>query len=692
MRWSGQQVNGSADPALIGLQGLVRSVRTPEFAGITFHEVAAKSALNRVPAQSPMPFSWTVNPYRGCSHACLYCVHPDTLVLMADGRQRAIRELRVGDEIVGTRVDGAYRRYVKSEVHAKWGSRKRAYRIVLADGTELIASGDHRFLTDRGWKHVIGATSGGNRRPHLTIRNTMQGFGLGGAATAEGRWTSAAFRRGYLTGMIRGDGMIFHGRYRYPHRTTEQHAFRLALADTEALDRTREFLAAEGIETRTRPFTSASARPMLALHTGKRADVAALEGLIQMPEGPDHDWHAGFLSGVFDAEGSCSGGILRISNKDEGILSAIVAACDALGIRSVREPVAANGVSVIRVVGGLPARRRFFEATRPAITRKLAIAGDAVKTVADLRIVAVEDLGVEMEMVDITTGTGDFIANGVISHNCFARRTHTYLELDAGADFDSQVVVKVNAAEVLSAEVSRRSWKRELVALGTNTDPYQRAEGRYALMPGIIAALAESGTPLSILTKGTLLRRDLPLLARAAEQVPVDLAMSIAIFDDELQKAVEPGTPTAAARLATVRAAADLGFRVTVFVMPILPWLTDSVEHLDDALAQIAASGAHRVVFGALHLRPGAREWFFQWLAREHPRLVPVYRRLYGGSSYASKEYRTWLARRVRPLIRRHGLDAREDDDAPDAWRGARMVAAPAASVGLPAETAPTLF
>ncbi|RAE56625.1 radical SAM protein, partial [Burkholderia multivorans] len=182
---------------------------------------------------------------------------------------------------------------------------------------------------------------------------------------------------------------------------------------------------------------------------------------------------------------------------------------------------------------------------------------------------------------------------------CFARSTHRYLDLDAGEDFDREVIVKVNAPEVLAAEVAKPKWSRELVALGTNTDPYQRAEGRYGLMPGIITALADHATPLSILTKGTLLRRDLPLLARAAEDVPVEIGMSIAVHDDTLQQAIEPGTPTTTARLATVLAAADLGFRVTVFIMPVLPKLTDSREHLDAALRAISETGAHRVVYGA---------------------------------------------------------------------------------------------
>ncbi len=242
---------------------------------------------------------------------------------------------------------------------------------------------------------------------------------------------------------------------------------------------------------------------------------------------------------------------------------------------------------------------------------------------------------------------------------CFARNTHTYLDLDSGKDFDSEIIVKVNVAEVLRKELAKSSWEHPVVALGTNTDPYQRAEGRYALMPDIIRLLAESGTPLSILTKGTLLRRDLPLLQEARDLVPVDLAMSIAVYDDELQQSIEPGTPTTTARLATVKAATDAGFDVTVFLMPVLPYLTDTRDHLDGALERIAASGATRVLHTALHLRPGAREWFFLWLEREHPHLVPRYRELYARSNYAPKEYREWLAEKFRPLVAKHGLTGR---------------------------------
>lgn len=241
---------------------------------------------------------------------------------------------------------------------------------------------------------------------------------------------------------------------------------------------------------------------------------------------------------------------------------------------------------------------------------------------------------------------------------CFARGTHTYLDLDGGADFDTQVVVKVNVAEVLRRELARPSWRHDALQLGTNTDPYQRAEGRYELMPGIIDALAESRTPFTILTKGTLLRRDLPRLVEARRRVPVDLAMSIAVYDESLQRSIEPGTPSAAARLGTVRRATDAGFEVTVFLMPIVPDLTDSVTALDEALDRVRLAGATRVVWGALHLRAGVKPWFMAWLEREHPELVPRYRGLYPGTTVdAPKAYRAWLSERIRPLLRRHGLE-----------------------------------
>ncbi|MEJ6490601.1 Rv2578c family radical SAM protein [Leucobacter sp. USCH14] len=272
---------------------------------------------------------------------------------------------------------------------------------------------------------------------------------------------------------------------------------------------------------------------------------------------------------------------------------------------------------------------------------------------------------------------------------CFARGSHRYLEFDTGRDFDAQIVVKVNVAEVLGRELARPGWARECVALGTNTDPYQRAEGRYRLMPGIITALARSGTPMSILTKGTLLRRDLPLLAEAAERVPVELAMSIAVGDHELQQSIEPGTPSTRARLDTIAAARDAGLAADVFLMPVLPGLTDDPAHLQRLLRDIRDAGARSVVYGALHLRSHVKPWFLAWLEREHPELLPLYRSLYpGAASRAPQAYRVELAGRIRPLIARYGLERSGTSRTRTFAQNTETVAAQST----PGAPAPTLF
>jgi DNA repair photolyase len=241
---------------------------------------------------------------------------------------------------------------------------------------------------------------------------------------------------------------------------------------------------------------------------------------------------------------------------------------------------------------------------------------------------------------------------------CFARPTHTYLELDTGQDFDRQIVVKTNVADVLRRELARPSWNREPVALGTNTDPYQRAEGRYRLMPGIITALASSGTPLSILTKGTLLRRDLSLLSAASADVPVGIGISLALGDEMLRRRLEPGVPSVRGRLDLIRAIRAAGLPCGVMVAPVLPWLTDSTDQLEALLAQLSEAGATGVTPLVLHLRPGVKEWFMQWLAHDHPTLVTRYESLYAHGSYASPSYRNAFTQKIRPLLHKYNFAA----------------------------------
>ncbi|MFT3899486.1 MAG: Rv2578c family radical SAM protein [Gordonia sp. (in: high G+C Gram-positive bacteria)] len=270
---------------------------------------------------------------------------------------------------------------------------------------------------------------------------------------------------------------------------------------------------------------------------------------------------------------------------------------------------------------------------------------------------------------------------------CFARPTHEYLDFDAGEDFDRQIVVKLNAAAVLRKELRRRSWSREVVGLGTNTDPYQRAEGRYRLMPPVISALASSGTPFSILTKGALLRRDLPLLRQAADVVDVSLSVSLAMVDGELAGQLDPGAPSPRARLEIVRALAEAGFAPHVMIAPVVPYLTDSAAQLDELLTELAAAGAVSVSAIPLHLRGSTRGWFLQWLADAHPALLKRYRGLYGHGAYVSRDYSQRLAERLRTLVPRHGLVGQSGPVSTDGTPVISTPDAPPATM-----PAPTLF
>ena len=239
---------------------------------------------------------------------------------------------------------------------------------------------------------------------------------------------------------------------------------------------------------------------------------------------------------------------------------------------------------------------------------------------------------------------------------CFARNTHTYLDLDSGHDFDSQIVVKVNAVELLRRELRAGRWSGEHIAMGTNVDCYQRAEGRYELMPGIISALTEVANPFSVLTKGTLVLRDIDLLARAAEVTDVGLNVSVGIVDKSLSRSIEPGAPGPDRRLAACAALTERGLRCGVLMGPVIPFLSDSPDQLDEAVRRIASAGAAHVTPIVLHLRPGAREWFERWLREAHPELVDAYRQLYGHRAYAPAAYQRQIAERVAELARQHGV------------------------------------
>jgi len=272
---------------------------------------------------------------------------------------------------------------------------------------------------------------------------------------------------------------------------------------------------------------------------------------------------------------------------------------------------------------------------------------------------------------------------------CFARNTHTYLDMDAGMDFNTRVVVKVNAVELLHRKLASPRWQGEHIAMGTNVDCYQRAEGRYRLMPGIISALRDAANPFSILTKGTLITRDTDLLASAAEVTEVGLNVSCGFTDTELWRSVEPGTPAPQRRLETCAALNDRGLACGVLMGPVIPYLSDSPARLEEIVRQIAATGAVHVTPIVLHLRPGAREWYLRWLRWAHPELVARYEELYGRGSYAPKAYQERIAGQVRELAASYGIGKPRRGRRSGASRSRTSAARAAGSGDLPPPAAP---
>jgi DNA repair photolyase len=665
VRWESQSVTAEHDPRLPGFSEdvVIRRFDAPEALDTRFHEIRTKSAINRVPAPSRVPFEWTINPYRGCSHACSYCAWGATPVLMADGRTRKIEDLRVGDEVIGTVRGGTYRRYVRTQVLDHWMTIEPVWAVTLEDGTRLLTSGDHRFLSRRGWKHVCNSPRSEPDRPHLTTNDSLLGTGH----FADPPKHCEDYRRGYLCGVIRGDALL--KRYRY--KTGPGYRFRLALTDFEALRRAQLFLEGLEVETHERVFAAASGarREVRMIATGSRAAFEAITEAVRWPNSPNKQWRKGFLAGIFDAEGSCgAANALRVCNKDGTIVHWTQESLDRLGFDTVVEPPRPNGVQTVRIRGGLKERLRFFHLTDPAITRKRSIEGLALKSDSLTRVVSVEPLGMELPLYDITTGTGDFIADGVVSHNCFARPTHEYLDMNAGRDFEKEIIVKVNIPEVLRAELARPSWKGAHIAMGTNTDPYQWVEGRYKLMRGIWEAMRDFANPCSILTKSPLVLRDADLLCQIAERTQVSACLSVPTIDEKAWRSTEPHTPNPRARLEAVAELNRLGIPTGILIAPLMPGINDAPEQVERIVALATEAGAVHIGGQTLFLRGSVKEIFFDWLRENRPDLLERYSRLYASGAYLPaderraielKAHAPWARRPQRERFRHRGSGRR---------------------------------
>jgi DNA repair photolyase len=379
---------------------------------VTLIEDHSRSILSE--NDSPdLGFRFSANPYRGCLHACAYCLRGDTRIALASGGTCALAELRVGDEIVGTSFEAGVRRFATTRVLAHWSTTKLAFRIELANGTELVASGDHRFLTRESWKYVAPAELPPLRK-QLTRHDTLVGGG----------------------------------------------------------------------------------------------DIAL----------------------------------------------------------------------------GLPVEAR-----------------------DDTRVVSITAVGMQ-PLFDITTGTGDFIANGVVSHNCYARPTHEYLDLGAGTDFDTKIVVKHEAPALLRAAFDKPSWQGDLVMFSGVTDCYQAIEKELELTKRCLEVCLEYKNPVSVISKSALVERDLELFIALAREARFHISVSLAFTDNELSRALEPWAPSPDRRLKVIETLAKAGVPVGVMCAPIIPGVNDS--QLVKLLERAAGAGATTAGWVLLRLPGVVKEVF----------------------------------------------------------------------------------
>jgi DNA repair photolyase len=240
-------------------------------------------------------------------------------------------------------------------------------------------------------------------------------------------------------------------------------------------------------------------------------------------------------------------------------------------------------------------------------------------------------------------------------HYCYARATHPYLGLNADEDFTTKIVVKTNLPDVLRQELGRRAWRRERVAIGTATDAYQPCEGRYRLTRRCLEALRDFGTPISIVTKSTLILRDLDLLTQLAQGPGATVYFTVTTLDNARWRLIEPGTPPPLKRLEVLRRLTTEGVRCGVFLAPILPGITDGVESIEAVAAAAKAHGAASFGAAVLRLAPQVKEHYLAFVAETFPDLLPRYERAYAGTNIAS-DYQVAIERRLARIRERHGF------------------------------------
>lgn len=556
-------------------------------------------------ASPDVGFDASVNPYRGCEHGCAYCLGGNTRILYADMVWRPLGEVRVGDLLVGFDEEcpaGRTRKLRPAMVEAVWWSKKPTLRLITRN-SEVVATAEHRWLQGRDfrWSQTDRLAAGRQLR-HMPVVSEEA--------------IDDDYRVGYVAGLSLGDGTF---RYQPGWRSSRlgfpAAYWRVALVDLEPLERLVDFLARFGVPAFVRPFDAGKGglRPMRKVEIRSLERLAVVSRMLTA-EIESRSYRRGFVAGFFDAEG-CNSTSLRFSQVDIGVLERVRRYSGSLGFEFKIEP-RPERVSMLRLVGSVQDRIRFFGVLRPAIRRKRDRLFGRMPPLAPEHVEAVER-GAPTDVVDIQTSTGTFYAEGLATHNCYARPTHETLGFSAGLDFETRILVKRDAPELLARRLAAPSWRPQTLALSGVTDPYQPAERRLELTRRCLRVLADFRNPVVVVTKSWLVTRDLDVLAELAGEGAASVLISVTSLDATLQHRLEPRASRPAKRLAAIERLAAAGIPVGVLVAPVIPGLTD--QEIPAILQRAADAGAGFAGKVLLRLPHGVKELFADWLGRHAP-------------------------------------------------------------------------
>ena len=515
----------------------------------------------------------------GCSHDCKYCLDPNTEILMYDGEIKLLKDINIGDEVYGIEQDGVYNKYVKSVVTNKLITNTKSYKIILSNGNELICSGNHQWLTNRGWKYTTGDMTGPDRKPHLTTNNRLVGLNnLFKVSEFKKVFDETLYKLGYLRGVILGDANLKEYHYSRPSKQNDnQYHFRLALKNQKITDRVKKYLDEFDINTYYFDFEMTDRVTkenyiVSAIRTSSQEAFDKINDLIKKVNDPI--FKLGFLAGIYDAEGTNNIMTRRISNSNPGIIADIEEALHFYNYTYTfdKDKKCVNEVvKTIRLTGGLADNIKFGLQTGCIVGNEDGVLTNIrLKTnnPENFKIVSIEEYQDSQDLIDITTTTRNFVANGVITHNCYAKSLLDFRNL---WDAEHPAVADI---EKIRRKIAKLPKDTPAIRLGGMTDCFQPIEKHYRNTYYTIKALNEYKIPYLIVTKGAIVAD--PEYLEILDKDLAHIQVTVTTTDDDLYRKLNyEKASLPSERIKAIETLQANGFDVQLRLSPFIPQYVD---------------------------------------------------------------------------------------------------------------------